>query len=318
MKRNNNRNLPGKKINWSTHRKYYFYRVIIVFTLILTGAMNCSRHYEKDLEFFQLAKGWTFYATDSLSFSDTTFFREKWSSYESANQLRDWLKVRNSRFLWCRNDFILDGHFTSTILFLKLTTILPASEVILNHQQLKYPKETIELVNNTPLQQNLFRINNPDLHFGKRNTLLIALSIPSPPDSIFHSPPGIYSGSALLKNIGIPVQECSYKMERNSHSFLEDFALSWQKPDSEALRIAILPGSNQASQNIAILSDAIEIRKPSEIELYEPEFFCLPSRSSIIVLAEWLFHYPDRETEAFPFSWELKKADKKWYVYKFL
>jgi hypothetical protein len=318
MKRNNNRNLPGKGINCNTHRKYYFYRVLVVFMLILSGGVNCSRHYEKDLEFFQLAKGWTFYASDSLSFSDTTFFREKWSSYESANQLREWLKIQNSRFLWCRNDFILDGHFTTAILFLKLKTIPPISEVILNHQQLKFSRKTIERVNNTGLQQNLFRINNPDLHFGKRNTLLIALAIPSPPDSIFLFPPGIYSGSALLKNIGIPVQECSYKMEKNSHSFLEDFAISWQKPDTEALRIAILPDSNQANKTVAIFSNAVETRKPFEIELYEPEFFCLPSHSAIIVLAEWLFHYHDRETEAFPFSWELKKVDKKWYVYKFL
>ncbi len=283
---------------------------------IPVSGIKCTRHYQKDLDFFQLRAGWKYYGSNSLSFSDTTFIPGKWILPESAPQLREWLKTGNARYLWCRNEFILDGHFTTSTLFLKLQTLPAIRQIILNQQHLKLPDDIIPAVNGTPLQKIIYRIDNPELHFGRKNTLIVGLLVSSLPDSIFAATPGIFSGRALLQDMGLPVEECPFRIERNCHAFLEDFAISWLKQDTMFLQTIFTPGNNETRGTVKQLVEAVTKRNPSEIEFYEPEFYCLPSRSSVIVLADWIFHYPGRNNESFPFSWELRKVDQRWYLAK--
>ncbi|MEJ2636600.1 MAG: hypothetical protein P8184_15070 [Calditrichia bacterium] len=285
--------------------------------LVCLKCSSCSKHYQGDIDIFPLKGGWFITAGDTSTGLSPAEKTSGWQKFLPPLQAP--MPSGNSEpFYWLRKDFVLRGHFVDPVIYLYPGYLPDSSVVYLNGRRLNRRGTFLRFLKSISHPQFIYEISLSQLHFGKRNQLMIRLPRAEIPDSLLSGKRGIYSRLGFLHTEGYTVKLCPYDIERDLHARLEDFSASWMNLDTLQMKQFLSPDFAGKQTNPSLFEDSIlqktERQHPQEIELYRPGFYCSPDDSTVLVLGNWIFHYPCERKKESLFFWEFKRFGRTWKI----
>jgi hypothetical protein len=296
-------------------------RVLLNFaTIILMVSLNCSKHYQGDIDSFSLQGEWLYQFTDSLSFQEIASMTSGWLEAITPIVFHKGDLKKDKQWIWLKKEFVIPGHFINNPLYLDLGEFRGNTELYLNGQFLSGMSNMGGFSRMFLMKYRLLELHMADLHFGHQNQLLVETRFKNISDSLYIDQPAIYSRTGFLKNQGFPVSECPYRLERDIHATLEDFSLAWLRGDSLQLynffdRNFIFRDMNPVtySKKLIELNDAHNI---SQIELTGPNFYLLNGQDKVLVFGDWMIWSDEQAPNHLTFILNVVKRDKDWLIGK--
>ena len=289
-------------------------------TIILILSVNCSKHYQGDLESFSLQGEWLYQFTDSLSFQEVDSMPSGWQEAVTPMVFRKSDLKLNKQWIWLKRGFILPGHFFNNPLYLDLGEFRGNTEFYLNGRLLSGLQNMGNIGKMFLMKYRLIELDMADLNFGRQNKLLVAARFGNISDSLYIDQPAIYSRAGFLKKQGFSISECPYRLEKEIHATLEDFSLAWLKGDSSALynffdRDFIFREMNNITY-AKMLIESKDVYNISQIELNDPDFYLLNGQDTVLVFGDWLIRSDEQLSSHLTFIMNVVKRDQGWLIGK--
>ncbi|MEJ2048550.1 MAG: hypothetical protein P8Y60_01660 [Calditrichota bacterium] len=296
-------------------------RVLLNFiTIMLVVSLNCSKHYQGDLDSFSLQGEWLYQFTESLNFQEVDSMPSGWMEAITPIVFRKSDLKLNKQWIWLKRGFILPGHFVNNPLFLDLGEFRGNTEFYLNGRLLSGLQNMGNIGKMFLMKYRLIELDMADLNFGRQNKLLVEARFGNISDSLYIDQPAIYSRAGFLKKQGFSISECPYRLERDIHATLEDFNLAWLRGDSLQLynffdRNFIFRDMNPVTYTKKLI-ELKTVHNISQIELTGPDFYLLNGQDTVLVFGDWKIRSDEQPFYHLTFILNVVKRDQGWLIGK--
>jgi len=297
--------------------KRLFFSLSVVFVILI---LNCSKHYQGDIELFSLEGEWYYQISDSLSFQKAESLSEGWMEAITPIIFHGSDLKQNKKWIWLKREFVIPGHFIYNTLYLDLGEFKGKTEIYLNGESLDKSQKVQSLGNMFLQGYRLVELHMADLHFGHQNSLLVGSHLKKSSDSLYIEQPAIYSRLGFLKKQSFPVSECPYRLEREVHAFLEDFSMAWAQSDSLQMVDFFTPDFNFRDMNRTKYSAQLiglkNVHSISQIEISDPNYFLLNGKEQVLVFGDWIVRQSEEISWHLPFILQVINSDDHWLIGK--
>jgi hypothetical protein len=296
-------------------------KILLLISLVfIIVVLNCSKHYQGDIESFSLEGEWYYQVTDSISFQEAEFMPDGWIEAITPIAFHKSNLKQNKQWIWFKKEFVIPGHFIYNPLYLDLGEFKGKIEIYLNGEPLDKVQKIQSLGKMFLQGYQLVELHMANLRFGHPNSLLVESRLKKPSDSLYIEQPAIYSRTGFLKKQGFPVSECPYRLERDVHAFLEDFSVAWVEGDSLLLFKFFNNDFHFREMNrteyVDRLIDLKDDHQISQIEISDPNFFLLNGKEQVLVFGDWIVRQSEEISWHLPFILQVIKSDDHWLIGK--